>query len=188
MGLFAKSGYNSPPIRAGAYRRGGGFTLVELMVVLVIVAVLLIIALPSFSVLTLRTKLKSYANEVVSSVYLARSEAIKRNAPMTMCIAKEPYDGTCAGAGNEWDQGWIVMDPNDLVIKRQQTIASGVKVFGLSSLHTMTFQPTGVTMANTAQKILTICQQSPSVGIEERKVTVSATGKPRIQTTNAGCP
>lgn len=187
MGLFAKSRDGSPLVRAGGYRRDGGFTLVELMVVLVIVAVLLLIALPSFSVLTQRTKLKSYANELVSSVYLARSEAIKRNAPMTMCITKLPYDGTCAGAG-DWDQGWAVMDPNDVVIKRQQSITSGIKVFGASSLHTMTFQPTGVTMANVGQKILTVCQQTPEVGIEERKVTVSATGKPRIETTNAGCP
>jgi type IV fimbrial biogenesis protein FimT len=80
------------------------------------------------------------------------------------------------------------MDPNDRVIKRQQTISSGIKVFGLSSLHTMTFQPTGVTMANATQKILTVCQQSPEEGIEERKVTISATGKPRVETTNAACP
>ena len=186
MSLMTQSRFPSPPIEAATFRRTGGFTLVELMIVLVIVAALLVIALPGYSVLSLRTKLKSYANEVVSSVYLARSEAIKRNAPMTMCIAKLPYDGTCAGGG-DWDQGWVVMDPNELVIKHQQTITSGVKLFGLSSLHTMTFQPTGVTMANATEKIVVVCQDSPEEGIEEKKVTISATGKPKIETTTAGC-
>ena len=162
--------------------RAGGFTLIELMIVLVIVAVLLVIALPSFSVVSLRTKLKSYANEIVSSAYLARSEAIKRNAPMTLCASSD--GDTCAGGG-DWDQGWVVMDPNDTVIKRQQPLSSGIKVFALSSLHTMTFQPSGITTTPTT---MTICQQSPEEGIEEREIRISTTARPRVTTTTDGCP
>lgn len=161
-----------------------GFTLVELMVVLVIVAVLLGIALPAFSVLSLRTKLKSYANEIVSSVYLARSEAIKRNARMTLCVAKDTED-ECEGGGS-WDQGWVVMDPNETVIKRYQALSSGVVIFDLAStpVHTMTFEPTGV--SNTKATFV-ICQNAPEDGIEEKLVSVSVTGRPRIETTEDGC-
>jgi type IV fimbrial biogenesis protein FimT len=163
------------PVSAPARRRIPGFTLIEMMIVLVIVAVLLMIALPSFNVLSLRTKLKSHANDMVASVYLARSEAIKRNATMTMCIANSDGDD-CAGAG-DWDQGWIVMDPNDLVIKWQQAASSDIKVFGLSSIDTLTFQPSGLT--STAATIY-LCPVKPTSGVEERQVLVSATGRPRV--------
>ena len=167
-----------------------GFTLVELMVVLIILAVLLTIALPSFSVLSLRTKLKSYANEVVTSAYLARSEAIKRNAPVRLCISS---DGSSCAESGDWEQGWVVMDPNETVIRYQKELASGIKLFGQSSVHTMTFQPSGAGVIMTppgsiTQRFLTLCQQLPEEGLEERKITISAGGKPRVETTNAGCP
>jgi len=156
--------------------------LIELMTVLVIVAVLLIIAVPSYSVLSLRTKLKSYANELVASVYLARGEAIKRNAPMRMCISAD--GSTCVGGG-DWEQGWIVMDQDDVVIRHQQALSSGIKIFELSSVDTMTFQPSGI--LNTPA-IMTVCQDSPSEGIEEREVSFSTTGRHTMKTTQAGCP
>jgi type IV fimbrial biogenesis protein FimT len=149
-----------------------GFTLIELMIVLVIVAALLVLALPSFSVVSLRTKLKSYANEVVASAYLARGEAIKRNAPMTLCVSSD--GSTCAGSG-DWDQGWVVMDPNSIVIKHYQAPSAGIKIF--ASEHTMTFQPSGITTTPTT---MTICQQTPSEGIEERQVRIATTARPRV--------
>ena len=170
--------------RLQGVRRARGFTLVELMVVLVIVGVILVIAAPGFSTLTQRTRLKSYANEVVASIYLARSEAIKRNGQMTLCVST---DGANCTGGGDWEEGWIVVDPNDTVIKHQQSLAPGIILFELSSaaFTTMAFQPSGIVSTSAALKL---CQQTSSAGVEEKIVTVSATGKPRIQTTTAGCP
>jgi type IV fimbrial biogenesis protein FimT len=172
-------------------RLGGvrGFSLIELMVVLIVVAVLVAVAAPSYSVVVLRTKLKSYANSMVASVYLARSEAIKRNAPVRLCISNADGDD-CQGGGS-WEEGWIVMDPNDTVIRHEQALSAGIVLFEASSIHTMSFQPTGVGMkflpsGNTP--VMTICQQTPPSSIkEEREITVAATGRPRIITTNDGC-
>jgi type IV fimbrial biogenesis protein FimT len=172
----------------GIFKRGAasvrGFTLIELMIVLVIVAVFVMIAAPSYSTLTQRTRLKSYANEVVASAYLARSEAIKRNATMTLCASA---DGSTCDGGGDWEQGWIVMDSNDTVIKRQQSLASGMVLFHLSSatFNTMEFQSSGVVIPAATLKL---CQETPSVGVEEKLVTISVTGRPRIQTTRTGCP
>ena len=157
-----------------------GFTLIELMIVVVIVAVILVIGVPSYNTLALRAKLKSYANEVVASALMARSEAIKRNAPMTLCISTNGAD--CAGGG-DWDRGWIVMDPNDLVVKRQQAL-DGIKLFEVSSVHTMAFQPSGV---SSTPVTMTVCQQTPQEGIEEREVRISTTGRPSVKTTKDGC-
>jgi type IV fimbrial biogenesis protein FimT len=180
MVLSVKRASRTIPAFSSDGRAAKGFTLIELMIVLVIVAVVLMIAAPSYSVLSLRTKLKSYANEVVASAYLARSEAIKRNAPMRFCISTD--GSSCAGAG-DWDQGWVVMDPNDTVIKYQQAL-SGIKVFEVGGADTVTFQPSGITSTPVT---LTICQQVPSEGIEEREVRITPTGRPTVKTTKAGC-
>jgi type IV fimbrial biogenesis protein FimT len=76
-----------------------GFTLIELMVTISIMAILLMIAVPSFQNATLGSKLSSFANGLVASAHLARSEAIKRNADVTLCVSNS--DGTDGGSG-----GW----------------------------------------------------------------------------------
>ena len=173
---------NMPVNNLSAARRARGFTLVELMIVLVIVAVILIIGVPSYNTLALRAKLKSYANEMVASAITARSEAIKRNAPVRLCIANSDGDD-CAGGG-DWDQGWVVIDPNDTVVKYQQAL-DGIKVFELSSVHTVAFQPSGV---SSTPVTMTVCQQEPEEGIEEREVRITSTGRPSVATTTDGCP
>lgn len=57
-----------------------GFTIIELMITLVVAAILLAIAIPSFNYLTVSSKLTTTANTLVNALGIARSEAIKRNA------------------------------------------------------------------------------------------------------------
>ncbi len=167
-------------------RKTAGFTLVELMVVLSIVAIILTLAAPGFSTLMQRTRLKSYANEFVTSVYLARGEAIKRNVQMRLCSSTGVSPPACDGGGG-WEQGWIVVDPNDMVITQQAGFNNGFLMFEISSVgfSQMTFDPSGV--ANTVASFK-ICQNAPDDGIEEKEVIVSATGRPRVNTINTGCP
>jgi type IV fimbrial biogenesis protein FimT len=82
-----------------------GFTLIELMVTLAIVAVLLTIAAPSFRAFLLDSRVSAEADEFLSMVNFARSEAIKRNARVSMCNSSSGL--ACATSGN-WEQGWIV--------------------------------------------------------------------------------
>jgi len=160
-----------------------GFTLIEMMIVLVIVAVVLVLVPPGMAQLSLSTNLKSYSNEMLSSVFLARSEAIKRNAPATLCVSTD--GATCAGAG-DWEEGWIVVAADGTVIKSQQAITPGYRMTGSAAApgsHTMVFQPSGA--ASTSSDI-TICRQVPEVGNTERVVRITATGRGRIFTTNTG--
>ena len=73
-----------------------GFTLVELMVTLLVLAVLLGLAVPSFRDAALSSRLTGYANDLVASVQVARSEAIKQNAVATMVPV------------GSWQDGWVV--------------------------------------------------------------------------------
>src|SRR5688572_9547660 len=96
----------------------GGFTLIEMMIVISLIAILMAIAVPSFRDASLSSQLRSTANELVAGAMLARSEAIKRNAIVTMCVSSS---GT-ACTGGSWEQGWIVTD-GVTVIQRQHAAA-----------------------------------------------------------------
>jgi type IV fimbrial biogenesis protein FimT len=65
--------------------RSGGFTLVELMITIVIAAILLMIAVPSFKHIILANKLNTAANAISNSVQLARLDAIKLNSTTQFC-------------------------------------------------------------------------------------------------------
>lgn len=157
-----------------------GFTLIELMIVLAIIGVILTIALPSFSEISMSTRLKAYANELVSSVYLARSEAIKRNEPMKLCVST---DGANCASGN-WNQGWIVLDSSNVVIRRQQALHAGYSVTDTSAgAILITFQPSGLSSTAANMKV---CRKTPTAGRQERSVSITATGKPRVSTTTTG--
>jgi type IV fimbrial biogenesis protein FimT len=65
-------------------RRARGFTLIELLVTLVVMAILVTIAAPSFSRLIASNRLTSQTNEFILALNLARSEATKRGQPVTL--------------------------------------------------------------------------------------------------------
>jgi type IV fimbrial biogenesis protein FimT len=76
-----------------------GFTLVELIMGLAIVAIVLTLGVPSFGDLIRNNRLTAQVNQVVSALTLARSEAIKRAALVDVT--------TVSGEAN-WKNGWTV--------------------------------------------------------------------------------
>jgi prepilin-type N-terminal cleavage/methylation domain-containing protein len=58
---------------------GRGFTSIELMVVVVVAGILLALALPSFNDMQARRRLEGQANELVTDLAYAKSEAVQRN-------------------------------------------------------------------------------------------------------------
>ena len=82
-----------------------GFTLLESLVAVGIVAILVMAGAPFYQDATLGSQLRSAANDLMASVYFARAEAIKRNTTITLCVST---DGVGCGAG-DWNAGWIVL-------------------------------------------------------------------------------
>lgn len=93
--------FNLRPMRATSAARQGGFTLMELMVVVAIMAILAGLAAPSFSRWIQQTEVNSARDSLEASIFLARTEALRTGAPVTL----RPL---CPGAANPWDCGWQV--------------------------------------------------------------------------------
>jgi type IV fimbrial biogenesis protein FimT len=99
--------------------RPKGFTLLEMMVTLFIASILFAVAIPSFKTMSARNRLVTYTNDLIASVNLARSEAVRRGSPVTICHTDDGE--TCSGS---WSTGWITFaDPdNDGDIAKKEDI------------------------------------------------------------------
>lgn len=117
-----------------------GFTLIELLVILTISAILVAMAVPSFQALIQSNRISGAANSMLSSMDLARSEAIRRGNNVTVCRSTnaDAPGAACSNAaaggfnGDDWAAGWIVfakapgnnaigaVEAGDEIIYRQQ--------------------------------------------------------------------
>lgn len=148
-----------------------GFTLIELMVTVSVIAILAMVAVPSYNEAMLGSKLNTLANNFVASAHLARSEAIKRNTAVTLCASS---DGSTCTAGASWHNGWVVRE-GGTVIYTQAAFPNGFRLSG--DVTSINFQSTG--LGATAAR-LTLCRATPTVGTQQRTLSVSPTGRPAV--------
>lgn len=82
-----------------------GFTLIELMVAIAMVAILSAVAAPSFSDMMVRSAIRSASSDLGADLNVARAEAIRIGGRVTICPRTSPTAMTC---GSDWAQGWLV--------------------------------------------------------------------------------
>lgn len=163
-----------------------GFTLIELMVTLAVLAILLVMAVPSLTSLINGNRLTAQANELVVSLQRARSEAVRLNAPVRVC--RTTNGTTCAGAAGAWDR-WIVIDGAGQVFS--DTAASGVQFSG--GVDTVTFRADG--LARDASGALlatafTACKATTQPAENQRIVRLASGSRIRVEQNNGSgsCP
>ena len=149
-------------------KRQSGFTLIELMVVMTVMAIMLGIGIPAFREFTAAQRVKSVSYDLVASLLQARSEAVKRNATVTVT----------QGAGG-WTDGWTVATGGTTLATtaaaNQVTIAPNP-----DTTTAITYQGTG-RIASTLR-----FQISGANTAAVRCVTITTSGVPN--STTASCP
>ena len=92
--------------------RNHGFTLIELMVTIAILAVVLALGLPNLREFLVRNQVGSITSEFSADIARTRIEAISRNGCVTMCASSTtntstPICGAATGVNN-WQTGWVI--------------------------------------------------------------------------------
>ncbi len=105
------------PTDSSAHRLpASGFTLIELLVVMTISAILLAVGVPMFTSSIARGHATSAANSILAGIELARSEAVRRGATITVCRVLDPSVAlpVCSNAISgtfdvgDWAAGWVI--------------------------------------------------------------------------------
>jgi type IV fimbrial biogenesis protein FimT len=99
----------------------GGFSLIELLLTITIAAIILVMAVPSYAIWIADLQISAAANSIANGLRYARSEAIKRNAPVKFVL-----DPTTATGG------WIVSAPNGSIAQRA-SFSEGSAMVGFST-------------------------------------------------------
>lgn len=163
-------------------RRNSGFTLVELLITVVIVAVLAALAAPSFTAIVVNTRIKGAAQALTDGLQLARAEAIRRNERVRLVLAAS--------------SGWSVITNSGATLQTRPAAESGENIsltYTPNDATSVTFNASGRVVAN-ADASATLTQIEidvpttvlPASSTKELRVTISSGGMIRLCDPNVG--
>lgn len=162
-----------------------GFTLIELAVTVSVIGIVATIAIPGMQALINANRLSGASGELAAALQTARSEAIRRNARVTVCGSTD--GATCANT-TAWTQV-IVRQPNgtanDPAVVNSYRPTGSVEISG--PLAGIVFRPSGQVMA---QGIVNACVPTGNPNENLRRLTVMVSGGVRTDKVNNGgaCP
>jgi len=149
-----------------------GFTLIELMIAIIVVAILAGYAIPSMNRLMLKHRVQDVATDMFTTLFKARSEALRRVQNVRV---------TPIGGGSNWTVGWNVSDVNSNVLDSHTPTQVAIAITKTpSALATVTYNATGRVSCNPA------CANGPTFAFSASSggyactytVSIDPTGRP----------
>ncbi len=159
-----------------------GFTIVELLITLALLAILLSQLSPDLSSIFQHNQLYTISAELSSDLQLARSEAIKQNSKVSIC--KSDSSSQCNSSA-EWESGWILfvnqdgdnrVDSGDTILQLHGPLPTGATLRGAGNFkNRVTYKPTG---DSTSFSRLVLCNNNQLEGAQV--IYINSTGRVRI--------
>lgn len=159
-------------------KKASGFTLIELMVTISILAILSTIAVPGFQALIQNSRATTLANELVSTFNYARSEAVRRGATVSVC-------------SDNWVTGWRVelgtsCNASDANILRFWESPQPGSVISSNNITAVGFEPTGARFNPGSNEVTFQVHVENCKGLRARTLRISPSG--RIGVERVDCP
>ena len=165
------------------FHRRHGFSIIELMAILVIVGILSIAGVPSFQSLIQNQKLTTSANALFMAVNMTRSEAIKLDARV---------DLVPAGDRQNWSDGWVIFidedndqypDIGEKIVFTHDALDSEMQItarFTDSKVQYIAYNGSGRSRTNTSNQTAQAGSWLLELGTHSRKIVINFLGRPRI--------
>ena len=157
-----------------------GITLIELMVAIAVLSILLTIGVPGFNSFIQNSRSTALANELVTTLNLARSESVRRAEDIIVCASNDQT--SCSG---DWVDGWIVIPSgaNQTPIRVWDSPAQTAVIARTGASGNLIFNSLGelVTGNTTFNTHFSNCN-----GEQARSININASG--RINTRRIVCP
>jgi len=164
--------------------RQSGFTLLELMVVIAVLAILSAVAAPSIATFISTQRLRNAAFDLVSDLLLARNEALNRQTDVVISPS--------SASGGEWSDGWTITSASGTTVTSRLGVPVVVRFVPADSsgnaLASLTFAGTNGGRLATAATPVQITVKAADVDTGKWTcITLDATGRARAEKKTGGC-
>jgi len=153
-----------------------GFTLYELMITVMVVAVVLTFGIPNLTAFTQNSRMTATANDLHAAFQMARSESARARTNITICASADPM-GAGSDCDGTWDQGFIVFidddanqaraGANETVLRAHPAADSGVMLRIANNASYFMYASTGLgrldTGGNPAVSQIVVCDQRGNI-------------------------